>query len=359
MKTRLLLILVISLLLAGCGKDKAGAPSAEENSNQKTNYVKTVQVGTGDFNRVLSLPGYLQPSEQAVITSKVSGTVQKTYVDIGARVGKGQALCKIDDTNYALQHKRALSGFNSEQVRYEDAEKNYERMKQLYENKVISKADFENVESQFKMAKENLNRARYDLELAAENLRETNITSPLSGIVSFRDVSDGENIGPGKTIFTVVNTDSMFVETGVAEQDIIAVKTGQRAMIKIDSLKGHTFEGLVTHVGPVPDHSAKTYPVKITVRNKDNLLKSGMFASVEILLDERKGSLSVPKEAVLTEDGRRYVFVERDGKVEKRLIELGYSSDSAFEVLNGLKSDEKVVSVGHDNLTDGSQVEVR
>jgi len=360
-KIRLLCFLVISLLLAGCGQDKQSGSSSVEGENGKPQgvYVKTSPVEAGDFARFLSLPGNLQPAEQAYISAKVSGTVQKVFVDIGAKVDKGQTLCKIEDTTFDLQHKKAFSYLSSEQVRYEDTEKNYERMKALYEAHVIAEADFENVESQFKMAEENLSRARHDYELASENLKETNITSPLSGIVSLKDVSEGENTGPGKSIFAVVNTDQMYVEAGVAEQDIVAVKEGQQAIIKIGSLKDNSFEGRVTHIGPVPEQSTKTYPVKITLDNRGNLLKAGMFATVEILLDEHKSSLSVPKVAVITEDGRRYVFVEREGKVEKRLIEIGYANDTSFEVIKGLEIDEKVVTVGHDGLTDGSLVEIR
>jgi len=359
-KKILLYFLVISLLLTGCGQVKSGvAPAEEENEKSQSVYVKTSPVEAGDFVRFLSLPGNLQPSEQAYITAKVSGTVQKVYVDIGTKVGKGQSLCKIEDTTFDLQHRKALSDLSAEQIRYGDAEKNYERMKALCEAGAIAKADFETIESQFNMAKENLNRAQYDYELASENLKETNITSPFSGTVSLKDVSEGENIGPGKSILAVVSTDRMYVETGVAEQDIVAVKEGQRVTINIGTLKDNTFEGRVTHIGPVPDPSTKAYPVKITVENRDNLLKAGMFATVEILLDERKDSLSVPKEAVITEDGLKYVFVEKEGKVEKKLIEIGYANDNRLEVLSGLKSDEMVVSVGHKDLTDGSSVEIK
>lgn len=358
MKKRLLCFLVISLLLAGCGQNKQPGTSAE-GDNGKAVYVKTSPVEAGDFARILSLPGNLQPVEQALITAKVSGTAQRVFVDIGTRVSKGQTLCKIEDTTFALQHKKAFSDLASEEVRYGDAERNYQRMQELYTSQAISQADFEKIESQFKMAKEDLSRARYNYELAGENLKETNITSPISGIVSLKDLSEGENIGPGKAIFAIVNTEQMYVETGISEQDIAAVKEGQPVTISVSSLKGSTFEGKVTHIGPVPDPSAKTYPVKITVGNKDNILKAGMFATVEILFDKRTASLSVPKEAVITEEGLKYVFVEREGKAEKRLIEIGYGNDARFEVLKGLSSDEKVVSVGYDSLTDGSSVEVR
>ncbi|MDO7788284.1 efflux RND transporter periplasmic adaptor subunit [Desulforamulus aquiferis] len=357
MKKILLYFLVISLILAGCGQDKQSGDVSTAGNSEGV-FVKTSPVEAGEFTHFLSLPGHLQPAEQAFITSKVNGTVQFINADIGTKVAKGQTLCKIDDTTFKLQHKKSSSDLSAEQIRYEDAEINYARMKALYEAQAISQYEFENIESQFKMAKEHINRAQYDFDLATENLNYTNITSPLAGIVSLKDVSEGENISPGNTIFAVVKTDRMYVETGVAEQDIIAIKQGQRVKVMVDSLPGNTFEGFITHIGPVPNPTTKTYPIKITLENRDDLLKPGMFATVEILLAERKASLSVPKESVITEDGQKYVFVEREGKVEKRLIEIGYSNDTHFEILNGLKNDEVVVSVGHDGLTDGSTVEI-
>lgn len=358
MKKMLLCLLAISLLLTGCGKNKPDSAAAEGEGKAKF-FVKTAAVQTADFSKILSLPGNLEAMEQAFISAKVSGTVQRIHADIGSKVAKGQILCKIDDVVYSLQHQKAQTNLSAQQIRFDDAARSYERMKALYEKQAISQADFENIESQFKMAKETLNNAQYDFNLASESLKETNIISPFAGTVSMKDVSAGENVSPGKSLFAVVNTNKMFVEAGVAEQDIVRVKEGQRVSIKISSLANKTFEGLVTHVGPVPTQSTKNYPVKITVDNPDNLLKAGMFATVEILLDERKGSKAVPKESIVTEDGKRYIYVEREGKVEKKLVEIGYDNEKLVEIISGLELNEKVVTSGQENLTEGALVEVK
>ncbi|MCF8011550.1 MAG: efflux RND transporter periplasmic adaptor subunit [Clostridiales bacterium] len=363
MKKIIILFFLISLLGAGgCGgKEEAGTP--EEKSKIDVTYVKVGAAGTADFTNSLSLPGVLKPYKKVVITSSVNGTVDSVHADIGDRVQAGELLCKLDDSTFSIQHDQAKTALNLQQISFDDAEKNYQRRKQLYEKDVISKVEFEAAEKQYKMAEEQLKNAEYSYDLATKNLNDTSITSPIKGTVGFKDVSTGENIGPSRPLFKVVRTNPMYIETGVAEKNIGDIKKGQTVLINVDSIGGKQLEGKVTHIGPVPGQQNNTYPIKILVQN-DGRLKPGMVAVINVVIAEHKDALVVPQKAIINENNKDYVFIVENGKAVKKevktgLTKPGVSVDRVCEIIEGLEKGEKVVFVGNDGLKDGSPVETR
>jgi RND family efflux transporter MFP subunit len=185
------------------------------------------------------------------------------------------------------------------------------------------------------------------------------VKAPISGVISKKEISIGENIGPGKMLFTIVSMDDMYVETGVSEKDIPICKVGQKVDIMVESLGPEILVGEITHIGPVPDPETKTYPVKILVNNREQRLKAGMFATIEILLDTHESAMSVPKEAIITENAVDFVFIEQNGKAYKKPIKVGYKDGDDWEVLEGIEKNHKIVVVGKDRLVDGNPITIR
>lgn len=360
MRKLLILLLVTSLIFAGCAaKETAPAAGKSETSEAEVTYVKVEPIGIKDFSRKLSLPGVIQPKETVMVTTKISGTVERISGDIGSAIKKGALLCKLSDMEYKLQYENAVIGLNKEKLTYESTKKSYERHKALFDSGALSQVDYENIENQYKMGHEILNLAHNGYALAKQNLDYTEIKAPISGVISQKEVSVGENIGPGKTIFTIVSMDDMYVESGVSEKDIPACKVGQKVAIKTESLGSELLEGEITHIGPVPDPTTKAYPVKILVRNREQRLKPGMFATIEILLDTHTSVMAVSKEAVVIENGIEFVFIEQGGKAYKKPIKTGYKDEDHFEVLEGIDNDARIIVVGKDKLVNGNPIEVR
>ena len=365
MKKLVLLLLLASLLLTGCNKDNVQKVDGLEVGEAKSSiqpeiiYVKTMAAAPMEFTNKISLPGALHPKEEVIITAKVSGSVEGIFGDIGDVVKNDQLLCKIDDTIFKLQYDKAVTGLNVEKLKSDNTQKSFDRFKALYENKAISQAEFEGVETQYRMSKETLDLAYNDYNLAKENLEYTKIYTPISGIISMKNVATGENIGPGKTLFTIVNIDSLYVEIGVSEKDIASVKVGKEVSVRVDSLPDKSIKGKVTNISPVPKEPSKTYPVKILIDNKEKLFKPGMFTTVEILIEARKNIIGIPKTAVIQENGRHYVFVEKEGKAIKKEVSVGMVNDGYQEINDGIERDENVIIVGHEKLVDNSVVEVR
>ncbi|MHB1392703.1 MAG: efflux RND transporter periplasmic adaptor subunit [Clostridia bacterium] len=402
-------MLIPIFLLSGCSQ-KAAAMTAQ--SVEKIAYIKTAVVKTIDIDNTLSLPGTVQPKDSAVITAKVSGTVKEIMVDIGSPVKEGALLCKIDDTIYKLQYEKADAAvrnaklvleslkdytadsklqpqkieiaqttFNTAKLDFENKEKTYNRMKELYNADAVSKSDYEGIETLYQLAKEqytsaqsNLKQAergwKYDVKgaeialkvaendykMSKENLQYTAVASPIEGIISSKNISVGENIAPGAMIFSVVNINNLYLESGISEKDISFVKIGQAVDVAIDALSGKSFRGVVTGISPALDMQSKTYPVKVEIKNENQNIKAGMFGNMKIILESHKNALTVPKEAVLVDHGSYYVYIVKDGKAVKRVVKLGYSNENQYEITQGVNISEKVVVVGNSDLEDGEKV---
>ncbi|QZY54489.1 efflux RND transporter periplasmic adaptor subunit [Crassaminicella profunda] len=355
------ILIINSFLLVGCGGNKVketDGKDVEELKKEEVVYVKAEPVRTMDFTNEILLPGNLKPKEEAVVTAEVNGKVKEIYGDLGSNVRKGQSLCKLDDTTYQLAYENKNKDLSMAHIEYNNLTNDYERIKALYENNVKSKSEFEIVEKEYKKQKESLGMKENDVALAKKNMEDTNIKSPISGIISSKKVLMGQMLSVGTELFKLVNIDQMYVEVGIAEKDMPFIKKGQKCIIKVEVFSD-TFEGKITNIGPEPEQETKTYPVKILINNEKRKLKSGMFATAKIILDQHKDALAVPKKAVIKEKEKYYVFVDENKKAVKREVKIGFSSDDAYEILEGVKKGEQIIVVGHENLEDGSVVEIK
>ncbi|AOT70482.1 efflux RND transporter periplasmic adaptor subunit [Geosporobacter ferrireducens] len=362
MKKLLILLLLSSMITAGCNKETGAKADIEKNEQpvqQEITYVKTIPAESMNFTSKLSLPGVLKPREEVMVSAKASGAVQSLHGEIGSSIKKDQLLCKIDDTLFQLQFNKAATALNMEKIKIENAEKTYQRMKSLYENQAIAQTEYESAENQYLMAKELLELAQNDYDLAKENLAYTNIYAPISGAISMKDVAVGENIGPGKTLFTIVDVSSLYVEAGISEKDIGLIKLGQQVLMKVDALEGQNPTGKITSIGPVPIEPSKTYPIKVLVDNRNNQLKAGMFATIEIVTENKKAAVGVSKEAVIQENGKSYVFVKEEGKAIKKEVSTGMTIDGYIEITGGIQTGEEIIIVGQEKLVDGAAVEAK
>ncbi|MCT4595459.1 MAG: efflux RND transporter periplasmic adaptor subunit [Anaeromicrobium sp.] len=355
-------ILVInSFLLSGCGKDQVketDGQNVEAQIEEEVIYVETKPVMIMDFTNKLSVPGNLKPKEEAIVTGEVNGKVKEIYGDLGSKVNKGDCLCKLDDTTYRLEYENKSKDFSIANIDYKNLINDYERGKILYENKVKSKVEFDEIQKNYEKQKEALSIKENDLVLAKKNIDDTNIKAPISGIVSNKNVLKGQMVSGGTELFKIVNIDEMYVEVGIAEKDMPFIKKGQECMVKVD-IFSDIFMGKITSIGPEPSDQTKTYPVKILINNSEGKLKSGMFSTVEIILDNHKGALGVPKKAIIKEKDKYYIFLEVSKKAIKREVKLGFWSDKYYEILEGIKKGDQVIVVGKDNLEDGKLVEVK
>jgi cobalt-zinc-cadmium efflux system membrane fusion protein len=176
------------------------------------------------------------------------------------------------------------------------------------------------------------------------------INAPMSGIIDMRNVNVGQAIEPNTILFHISDRATMLVLANVYEEDIGKIKVGQAANIHLLSYPDKAFEGQVTLIEPNLDPISRTTKVWVVVDNSQKLLKPDMFARINVILEKKESTLSVPNVAIIEANGEKFVFV-RDGKKYQRVeVTTGASDDNDTEIVDGLVPGDEVVTQGNRQL---------
>jgi HlyD family secretion protein len=351
------------------------------------------------ITETITANGKIQPEKEIKISPDVSGEIVELTVKEGDNVEKARLLCRIRPDVYISQKDRSEAAISSAKARlaqseaqFIQADLSYKRNKQLFDQQTISKSDFESSEASYKVAKSEVDAAKFSvtsteasLKEANENLTKTSIYAPISGTVSMLLVELGErvagtNLMAGTEMMRVADLSKMEAQVQVNENDIVRVKVGDTAVITVDAYMDQKFKGIVTQLA----NSAKTtgvsadqvtnFDVKIRVLPESyaklekegnlNPLRPGMSATVDIQTVTRKNILTVPIQSVTTrtdttkakssstsEKTRTLVFTS-DGKYAlERVVKTGIQDNSFIELISGIKEGDQVVTAPYSAIS--------
>ncbi len=417
-------VVVLLVVLAIIGK------SAGFVGQKKKIEVEITEAGKNTIIEKVSASGQVQPVVEVPLSPEVSGEIIELKVEEGDSVSKGDLLLRIRPDNFQSAFDQAEASLNQQRAALAQAkaaqarasasrtraEQDFLRQKKLFEEKVISEADFqladannEIAKQDFKSAEESVNAAIYSLRSAQarvadarENLRLTSLRAPMSGIVSKLPVELGETVlgtsqFQGTEVMRVADLSKMEVKVDVNENDIIKISVGDTTIIDVDSYSflDKTFKGVVTHIAntandKISADAVTEFEVRIQILNSSyqDLIKEqgmkypfrpGMTASVDVITEVRKDILTVPLSAVTTrteekgddedessnnlvdEDVKEIVFVNVDGVATKREVKTGISDFENIQILSGLDEGEEVISgpflAVSKRLEDGNEIE--
>lgn len=384
-----LLFITIFSTLVGCQKKQVDNSSIKD---QKL-LVNTESVIEKEIQDKISVTATIFPNEEVTISNKKDGKVSKIFVDLGDYVHKGQLLAQIDylDYKYLFDESKArlessetsLEGINNSaesidkhslarqaKANLDDAYIRMQRLKGLLDQKLVSQQDYDSAKAAYLAAQANydstitsLNKLKKDLiamkasnSLIARGLSETHITAPLSGYIQARQISLGEYLKQGTTMFTLVQTNPLKIRASIPEKYSFAIKKGLVATFKVDPYANRLFKGIITRVAPAIDINNRTFEIEVTANNSDNALKPGLFAKLEIDLGKTHKALFVPEAAVYTMVGVNKVFTVHNDVVKEHIVTLGKEIDGKVEVINSLNVNDKVITTDLDQLSEGSIV---
>jgi membrane fusion protein, multidrug efflux system len=329
--------LVALALLAGCSGEQA-----QEKKEETAVPVEAAKVTIGAIDAAYRGTATLEAEEEATVLAKTAGVIEQIMVEEGQRVRAGQPLARLETDRLKFEVARA-------KAEADKAQENFDRNTRVFEKHLISKEMYD----QSRFALESV-RAAYDL--AKLTLRESEIRAPIAGLVSARFIKIGNQVQPGAQCFRVTRMDTLHAQIYVPERDIHKLAPRQTATMGVDAWPGKVFKGSILRVNPVVDAGTGTVKVTVAMAPGQPDLKPGMFGRVEILYDRRDTAVLVPKDAVLTEDAAQSVFVIADNKARRRPIKVGYANAGYYEVLEGLKEGDQVVTTGQANLKDDAKV---
>jgi HlyD family secretion protein len=372
--------------------------------------VRTTRVEKGEVNSFLKVTGVVEANETVRVTSEIMGQAKEVKVKDGEEVNKGDVLIVLGDEQIKIQVaqaqatldaiqassdkiksgarpqeiKQAESALLQAKMNRDSVEENYQRMEKLFSEKAISEQQYEQAKNQYEMADVQYQSAQESYELIIEGaaeediksveaqvrqtkaaldmakyqLKNTQITAPISGKVTAITVSSGEMVAPSVPLLSIIDVSRIFVKVGISEKDISKIKEGQTVNLEIDAFPEEKFRGEVVSKGVAVDQMSKTLEVKIEVLKPEVDIPVGVFARGDILVKTTQDALIIPSSALTrTKDGI-YVYVIEEGIARQKEVVLGIIQDERVEVLKGLSEKEEIVVLGNQELQDGLKVDV-
>ncbi|MBC7363568.1 MAG: efflux RND transporter periplasmic adaptor subunit [Candidatus Aminicenantes bacterium] len=360
---------------------------------EKAVKVTVEKVKRQDLTSIISASGEVKPKKNINISALVAGRIVKIGVKEGQEVKAGDFLLQIDPTYFEAQvdrYRATIDQLKAEMIRVEAQyrrDKNfYERQKQLYESSLISKDQLEAAQVQYEVSSATLQSLKFQikqseagLKSALDDLKKTTYVSPIDGIVTSLRVEEGEVAivgtmnNPGTVLLTIADLSVMEVEVEVDETDVINVRLGQTARVKVDAFPEKVFNGKVTEIGSSAlersslssSQESKNFKVVITLEETDQLLKPGLSASADIIVAEKKSVLAVPVAALVVreKDSQKSegtaskkeeegVFVVENSRASFQPVKKGIMGGMMVEVETGLTEGQEIVSGPYSALRD-------
>ncbi len=292
----------------------------------------------------INLPADIEPFEDLWVKAEVRGQVVSIPVKEGRRVKKGQLLVKLDDRDYRSRLARI-------EANYKLAGQDYKRMADLVKKNIAAESKLDEIEARF----EDLTAQRNEAKLS---LDRTRITAPISGRLNEIKAKEGELLDVNQHVARILQFKKVKVTVGVPESDVAAVFDLNEAEVIIEALGNRKVKGEKIFLSRQPRTMARLYDLELMVPNPDGRILPGMFGRVELIKKVFSKALTVPLYAVITRGDERFVYVEKNGQAEKRLIKLGVLVGWQVHVEAGLNPGERVIVVGHRFLDDGQAVKV-
>jgi HlyD family secretion protein len=380
----LLLVLVLGIGLARLARGSSIDPN------------KLAKVSRGDVARSVVATGKIQPITKVEVKSKASGIVEKLLVDINYQVHKGQELAQLDQQEIMAEVEAQRAQLASAEANVGAFQANVDQDKvnaaapdlpmykatldrnlEMQKEGIVSRQALDDANKDYlaaltrrdsskaqigvdtaklKQARAQVMQAQASLKQLEEQLSYTTIVAPMDGVILSRDVEMGDAVSSilvlGSTatlVMTEGDIKEVYVQGKVDEADIAHVYMNQPARIKVESFRDRVFNGKVTKISPmgVEKDNVTTFEVRVSIDNPGGELKANMTANAEILLDEHKGVLTVPENAVIY-DNQKKATVEIPDKKQKEgkrkvSVTVGLSNGSVTEILGGLKEGDQVV----------------
>lgn len=410
-KKKLIIIVVVIIAIVGIIFARVVTKKKNVSAQNSITSVKTINPSINSISTTVEYSCQLKPIKQVDISPKTAGKVASLKVDVGSSVSSGQVLFNIDSQDLQAQvnqQQASLDAANanlaktqgssvdqsvaqaeqtlqSAEVTYNDALDYYNKMQSLYNSGAESEQDLETAQTKYQSAKvalagaqSNFNivsgevgpqsvqaaqaqvkQSEASVESAKVQLSNATITTPISGTVSVVNVKQGEMTPTGSTSITVIDTSSMDAEVNVPDNMLSKIKVGDSVQLKVNSLSDKKINGTIYNISPAADSKTQSYIVKIKVDNSDGSLKPGMFTKVELPNEKVDNALTVPVEAITTEDGVSYIYKVSNGKVKKVSVTPGLSDGKITEIKsNNIYKDDDIITEGQLFLGENQRVKM-
>jgi RND family efflux transporter MFP subunit len=279
------------------------------------------------------------------LLSETAGRVLSIHANIGDRVSVGSVIAKVDDE---IKKANLLTA----EANFDKAKKDLERYEQLFKEKSANEAQLDQARLAYKLTES----AKI---IASRQLKDASITSPISGVITARNIEVGSVVGQNTPVATIIDVSTLKVKINVAEKDVFKLKVNDEVDVSAeDILPGSVIKGRIKNINAKADES-HTYAIEITIPNNGKIqLKSGMFVRVYFNSIAKGETIVLPRDAIIGSVRNPQIYVVEGDKAYLRNILIGAESGKKVEILQGVKVGEQVVTNGQINLKDGVKVSI-
>ncbi len=361
MRKLLVVILINAMIIVGCGT---------QNNNRVTEDItEGIPVSSREVKispvseKILTL-GEIQAATSISVMTGGRGDVREVYVKPGDMVSKGAVLLKLDSdalrSSFNAQESQLRTQRDNLEIQYNDLARTFRQKEILFNEGGISKTEYDNLSSELERTKKKYDDsvANYNnqVKILSEDIADRSITSPISGKVAAVYVEKNESV-ENEIAVEIIDDNAMIAQTMVTADQVEQLKINDKTYIYPDGDYSYPIEGRITVLNEIAEESTGLYEVEIAIGDTDFALRSGEYAEIEFIVDEREVPI-IPKKAVKRVGQDNFVFVIRDKIVSERKVVVGITQGENIEVISGLSSGEVIVDRGRAFVKDGDVVNV-
>lgn len=334
---------ISSIIVALCAIFSVACNSKKASDEIAPVRVETSVMSKTSVNSGRSYSGVIEESSGSALSFKVPGTIVSIPVTEGQKVAKGQLIASLDGASLQSNYEIAKAALAT-------AQDTYNRMKMLHDDNSISDMKWVEVENALKAAKS-------ACDIARNSMNDAHLYAPFSGIISEKYIDAGSNAAPAIPVVKLVEISPVKASISVPENLVGDFSKGAVAIIKVEAAGNAEVEGTVTEIGVAADPLTRTYTVKFTAPNTDGKLLPGMLCNVSLKSDDGVEAFVIPVESVLLDsDNRSFVWLVKDGKARKQVIELGGYTVEGVIVESGLAQGDEIIVSGQQKVSEGMSV---
>ena len=352
------LIVFSAAILFSCGSDP------KEVKTLAAIPVKVSGIVENTNSPFVTASGKIEAENSANVSTRMMGYVTKVHVKVGQKVGAGQLLVSINNSDLQAKKAQVDASILQATAGYNNAKKDYDRFVTLFNQQSASQKELDDMTARFEMAKAGLEGAKQMRNEVMAQFNYANITAPFSGTVTNSFVKEGDMANPGMPLVSVEGVSRLQVTAMVSESDISNIKNGMPVNVLIKS-QNKQVSGKVSEVSLSAKNTGGQYLVKVTLDKMDASILSGMFVNVQFPIEKKTTTTAkseqvlVPEAALVRQGQLTGVYTIANNTAILRWLRIGKSYGDKVEVLSGLKADEPYIVSSEGKLFNGAKVSVQ
>ena len=333
-----------------------------QKSKPKITVYETITPAVADLEKTTVATGKVEPRDEILIKPQISGIIDELYKEAGQTIRKGEVIAKVKvipelGTLNSAESRVRLAELNAKQ-----GETDFSRVEKLFEDKLVSREDYEKAEVSVKQAREELQTAKDNLEIVKEGITKnsasfssTLIRSTIDGLILDVPVKAGNSVimsntfNDGTTIATVANMNDLIFRGKIDETEVGRVHEGMPVKLTIGALQNLSFDAILEYISPkgVEENGANQFEIKAAIQVPDTvMIRSGYSANAEIVLERAQKALTLPESTIEFSGDSTFVYVMTDSvpaqKFERKEVKVGMSDGIKIVIKDGVDGKSKV-----------------